>query len=370
METSTVCGVCLTVGAFSWLAWTLFNERRKFERMSSAYWSERRGRTRVEQEMRRLAEVQLNTSEGFFVQPIGVIDSCYRQCVGTPRQGALCPSSRASVTLSPNMSPESLDGVGEFSHVWLTFKFHLNTNTLKEAKAFQGATAGSGGNAPGVNKRYTFTGKVTPPMLKEKKGVLATRSPHRPNPFGVTLARVERVDKRNRRLYLSACDLVQGTPILDIKPYVAAYDTVPSSNYRFPEWIADTIETRNVVTVAEEVWENVRRLSPSLKQYKNDHVAFMQGVLETLEADVRSQFQTQRRIRDGQAGVSVEVPFDEATVFFLWQDQRKLQVVDVLLTRRLHSASVSSTEIRALEGDTKLSETWSEGECPLSEVVA
>jgi tRNA (adenine37-N6)-methyltransferase len=88
--------------------------------------------------MKKLSEVQLNTSEGFFVQPIGHIESCYRQCVGTPRQGMLVPSSRASLVLTTNMSPESLDGLDEFSHVWLTFKFHLNTNTLKEAKAFSG----------------------------------------------------------------------------------------------------------------------------------------------------------------------------------------------------------------------------------------
>ena len=54
-------------------------------------------------------------------------------------------------------------------------------------------------------------------MLKRKVGVLSTRSPHRPNAIGVTLARVESVDKKNRCLRLSACDLVHGTPVLDIK---------------------------------------------------------------------------------------------------------------------------------------------------------
>jgi tRNA (Thr-GGU) A37 N-methylase len=54
-------------------------------------------------------------------------------------------------------------------------------------------------------------------MLKRKVGVLSTRSPHKPNPIGVTLAKVEYVDKKTKRLYLSACDLVHGTPVLDIK---------------------------------------------------------------------------------------------------------------------------------------------------------
>lgn len=130
--------LALSLASIAYLGYEVVQTRAKLAKSDVAYWAERRGRTRVEQEMRRLTQVQLNTTEGFFVQPIGRIDSCYRQCVGTPRQGALCPSSRACLTLTVNMSPESLDGLEEFSHVWLTFKFHLNTNTLKEARAFSG----------------------------------------------------------------------------------------------------------------------------------------------------------------------------------------------------------------------------------------
>jgi tRNA (Thr-GGU) A37 N-methylase len=106
--------------------------------------------------------------------------------------------------LNRHVSPESLVGLEAFSHVWISFKFHLNTNTLKESKAFS-------------STRSTFNAKITLPMLKQKLGVFATRSPHRPNPVGVTLARIERIDKAARTVYLSACDLVEGTPVLDIK---------------------------------------------------------------------------------------------------------------------------------------------------------
>ena len=265
----------------------------------NAYWSERRGRTRVEQEMRKLTNVQLNTSNGFFVQPIGHIFSCYRQCVGTPRQGALVPLSRASLILTNNMSPESLDGLEEFSHVWLTFKFHLNTNTLKEAKAFVGVVGD--GNS---KRNYTFKAKIVPPMLKEKKGVLATRSPHRPNPVGVTLARIERVDKRTRTIHLSCCDLVDGTPIYDVKPYVPAYDNV--SPFRVPTWIAETIDTRNQVIIPQTLLDSIKvnsssahngsdnddmvgfkpkksSLESSLREYKNDINTFIQAIIQTLE---------------------------------------------------------------------------------------
>ena len=166
----------------------------ELSKMRAAYWGERRGRCRVEQEMRRISEVQLKTDNGFFVQPIGTIESCYRQCVGTPRQGLLVPSSRAAMVLKSNVSPEALDGLEEFSHVWLIFKFHKNTNTVKEAKAFEDVVSNEDLPWNKRNQKFTFTAKITPPMLKEKKGVYATRSPHRANPIGITLAKIVGVD--------------------------------------------------------------------------------------------------------------------------------------------------------------------------------
>ena len=67
---------------------------------------------------------------------------------------------------------------------------------------------------------YVVQAKVTPPMLKSKVGVFATRSPHRPNPVGVTLVRLEDVSPSRRTVSVSGLDLIEGTPILDIKPYV------------------------------------------------------------------------------------------------------------------------------------------------------
>jgi tRNA-Thr(GGU) m(6)t(6)A37 methyltransferase TsaA len=194
----------IALGLLSVLICQYVRLRRKKLKYQDAYWAERRGRARVEKEMKKIANIRLSKDEGFFVQPVGYISSCYRQCVGTPRQGMLVPHSRSSITLAKNVSPEALDGLEDFSHVWITFQFHLNSNTLKEANAF--------------SKRATFQAKINPPMLKGiKLGVLATRSPHRPNPIGVTLAQIRGIDKKSRTLLLHACDLVDGTPVLDIK---------------------------------------------------------------------------------------------------------------------------------------------------------
>ena len=197
------------LAAVTMCAWQYYRSQRNVKKYENAYWGERRGRARVEQEMKRISNIQLNTDQGFFVQPIGEIHSCYRQCIGTPRQGLLAPGSRATIKLTSHISPESLVGLDSFSHVWITFKFHLNTNTLKESKNF--------------TSRSTFNAKITLPMLKKKLGVFATRSPHRPNPVGITLAKIDRFDKKTNTIFLSACDLVEGTPVLDVKVHYVSY---------------------------------------------------------------------------------------------------------------------------------------------------
>ena len=146
----------------------------------------------------------------------------FRQCVGTPRQGMLVPASRARLILKSNMSPEALVGLEEFSHVWLTFKFHLNTNTLKNAKAFDGVVT-----TEKPNQNFTFTAKITPPMLKRKVGVLSTRSPHRPNPIGVTLARIEKVDRGQIPIHFfhTSCGTRTFIKIILIYPFLQSFQT-------------------------------------------------------------------------------------------------------------------------------------------------
>jgi tRNA-Thr(GGU) m(6)t(6)A37 methyltransferase TsaA len=133
------------------------------------------------------------------VQAIAVLHSVFQRKFGTPRQGALAPSSRAEVRLQPAWRGKGVfEGLENFSHVWLLTYFHENGPTRP-------------------------LGKVHPPRLKGKKiGVLASRSPHRPNPIGLTLARLLQVERD--RLIVGGVDLIEGTPVLDIKPYVPQAD--------------------------------------------------------------------------------------------------------------------------------------------------
>ncbi|PIU20212.1 MAG: tRNA (N6-threonylcarbamoyladenosine(37)-N6)-methyltransferase TrmO [Elusimicrobia bacterium CG08_land_8_20_14_0_20_59_10] len=137
--------------------------------------------------------------EALELKPIGILESCFQEKFGTPRQPGLVPGSAAKLRIFPKFAPEhSLEGLDGFSHVWLLAWFHLSTNK-------------------------TFHPKIHPPRLKGGKiGVFASRSPHRPNPVGLSLAKLERVE--GGTLFLSGVDLINGTPILDIKPYLPDHD--------------------------------------------------------------------------------------------------------------------------------------------------
>lgn len=165
---------------------------------------------------------------------IGVLESCFREKFGTPRQPHLVPGSFARLKIYPQYSPEhSLEGLSDFSHVWLLSWFHLSTNK-------------------------TFHPKIHPPRLKGGKiGVFASRSPHRPSPLGLSLTKLERVEKDT--LYLSGIDLIDGTPILDIKPYLPISDLAADP---LSGWVPQNAFPELDVTFAPAALKALERLRP------------------------------------------------------------------------------------------------------------
>lgn len=149
----------------------------------------------------------------FQFTPIGVIRSCFREKFGIPRQSGLAPAARATLELSPPYGQAAaVRGLETFSHLWLVFVFH-------------GTPAG----------RWQPT--VRPPRLggNRRLGVFATRSTFRPNPIGLSAVRLERVAIAGQRviLYLAGVDLLDGTPVLDIKPYLPYADCLPEATGGF-----------------------------------------------------------------------------------------------------------------------------------------
>lgn len=142
------------------------------------------------------------SENNFSLQPIGYLQSCFPDKFGVPRQSGLVKKAYSELKIKPEFQPEfSLQGLDGFSHLWLQFIFHLNNSAR-------------------------FHAKVHPPRMDgETVGVFATRSPHRPNPIGLSL--VEIVEIKNDSLVLAGADLVDGTPILDIKPYLPHIESIP-----------------------------------------------------------------------------------------------------------------------------------------------
>ncbi|MBA3996053.1 MAG: tRNA (N6-threonylcarbamoyladenosine(37)-N6)-methyltransferase TrmO [Candidatus Accumulibacter sp.] len=147
----------------------------------------------------------------FSFSPLGRLATPFPDKFGIPRQPRLAPHARGSLRLLPPYDrAEAVRGLEAFSHVWLTFVFH--------------ETAG----------RWSPT--VRPPRLGGDKrvGVFASRSPFRPNPLGLSLVELLSIDTRDGVvLRFGGVDLVDGTPILDIKPYIPFVESLPEARGGF-----------------------------------------------------------------------------------------------------------------------------------------
>jgi tRNA-Thr(GGU) m(6)t(6)A37 methyltransferase TsaA len=132
------------------------------------------------------------------LEPIGVIHSPLRDRMDAPRQPRAAEGIRGTIELfSGHNYEDALGDLAGFDYIWVVFWFHLNDG---------------------------WRPKVLPPRSDVRRGVFATRAPHRPNPIGLSALRLESVD--GLVLHVSDLDLLDGTPVLDIKPYIAWTDAI------------------------------------------------------------------------------------------------------------------------------------------------
>ena len=149
-------------------------------------------------------------SEGFPIRPIARMESDLPEKFGVPRQAGIVEELEGRIVFEPEYrNPDALRGIEGFSHLWLIWQL---------SKAL----------------REDFSPTVRPPRLggNERMGVFATRSPFRPNSLGlscVRLLRVERDAERGPVLVVGGADLLDGTPIFDIKPYIPYADCRPEA---------------------------------------------------------------------------------------------------------------------------------------------
>lgn len=146
----------------------------------------------------------------YTIKPIAYIENDLKTKFGVPRQSGLAKELMSKIVFTPEFRiSEALRGLTDFSHIWLIWGF-------SEAR------------------RADWSPTVRPPRLggNERVGVFATRSPYRPNSLALSCVKLERIEKTEVRgdvLIVSGADLMNGTPIYDIKPYLPYADSVPDS---------------------------------------------------------------------------------------------------------------------------------------------
>jgi tRNA (adenine37-N6)-methyltransferase len=147
--------------------------------------------------IKRSADLPVSEAVRLSLQPIGVVRSALKSKVDAARQPRAAEGTPGRIELLPGRNFEhALDDLAEWEYIWVIFWFHLNRG---------------------------WRPKVLPPRsVSGRKGVFSTRAPHRPNPIGLSAVRLERVD--GLTLHIEDVDMVDGTPVLDIKPYVAYTD--------------------------------------------------------------------------------------------------------------------------------------------------
>lgn len=204
----------------------------------------------------------MSLSDTYALKPIGLVHSCFKEKFGIPRQPGLAPAATAVLELLPPYNrPEAVEGLSEASHIWVQFIFHQSvTNEWKPT--------------------------VRPPRLGGNKrlGVFATRSPVRPNALGLSVVKLEGIDTANGqvRLQLSGIDLVDGTPVVDIKPYVPYVDVVPEAENAFADQAPEFLHV--------EIPASIQAQCEEYRQTQGVDMAAL--ITQVLRQDPRPQYQT------------------------------------------------------------------------------
>ncbi len=192
----------------------------------------------------------------FIVKPVARVRSDFKEKFGIPRQSGRAPALTAEIVfLPPYRQEEALRGIEGFSHLWLLFDFSLA-------------------------HREEFIPTVRPPRLggNERVGVFASRSPYRPNHIGLSCVKLERVEKRKDEgliLIVSGADLLDGTPVIDVKPYLPFADCIPDAKGGY----ADERATHRLEVVCPN--ESLNKLPEEKRE----------GVLQCLADDPRPSYQ-------------------------------------------------------------------------------
>ena len=220
---------------------------------------------------------QTETSPGidteFPTQAIAIVKSPFTEKFSVPRQPSLTPSVISTIKmLAPFNNSDAFIGIEEFSHIWVMFRFHQNLE--------QG-----------------WKPQVRPPRLggNKKLGVFATRSSFRPNGFGLSAVKLLDITSAQNdvQLLVSGLDVVNGTPVYDIKPYIAYTDAIPEANSGFAAAPPKTIAVEFTEDANNKL--NLLATAPELTRKQ---------VVESLAQDPRPAYRKSKPLDKNEYGVA------------------------------------------------------------------
>lgn len=222
-------------------------------------------------------------------EPIGIIRTAFAEKFGIPRQPGMVATAKGVIELGthPFLS-QACRTLETFSHIWIIFVFHEH-----------GAR--------------DWKPSIRPPRLggRTKVGVLSSRSPHRPNPIGLSAVKLDRIDydhPKGARIHVSGVDLLDGTPILDIKPYIPFADSIPDA---VPGWAAAPIEKFEVAftDAALKSVAHHEKTKPDLKKI----------IVEMLELDPRPASQKRKMPAQAKDSEGLRFAFTLFDVDIKWE---------------------------------------------------
>jgi len=207
--------------------------------------------------------------------PIGFISSCYKEKFGIPRQPNLVPAATAQLILNKEFGEESIRGLEGFSHLWINFIFHKT-------------------------QEQGWKTMVRPPRLggNKKVGVFASRSTFRPNPLGLSVVALLDCEVTARKviLHLGGCDLLDGTPVLDIKPYLPYVDNIPEAKGGFaneePKVLHEVLFSEGAKSQCAMAEKRLTRIQNG---QKGGGWQVKQLIIQILQLDPRPSYQKQEK---------------------------------------------------------------------------
>lgn len=226
--------------------------------------------------------------EKYTITPVGYINNAYKEKFGIPRQSGLTNNIISKIVFEKEFSSkEYFKGLENFTHIWILWLF---TETMCK----------------------DITPTVRPPKLggNERMGVFATRSPFRPNHIGISSVKIEKIDYDEQIgviLYVSGADLMDNTPIIDIKPYLPYTDCRPDATNGFA---LDDINGLLEIKCGDEILEKIP-------------IDLVDGLFETLKHDPRPSYHNDSERIYGMSFGDMQVKFKV--------NYNELEIIDIIL---------------------------------------